>query len=75
MISFCSLKDVVGYIMDGEDTKNYRWNNDAGEWDLEDILLAVEEYDKVYHEYILNIETYDIFAAGKEIFARLQDVA
>jgi len=71
------LTEVAAYITDGEDASKYRWNNDAGDWDIEDIQCNAQMYDEQYSEYAVDVETYDIydgeFKGGECLFRRIDD--
>lgn len=76
MKNFKRLEEVVAYIMDGEETTAYRWNNDGGDWNIEDIRTNAPMYDEQYSGYSVDIETYDIYNADgtEKLFARIEDV-
>jgi len=75
--TFKTLTEVAAYITDGEDASKYRWNNDAGDWDIEDIQCNAQMYDEQYSEYAVDVETYDIydgeFKGGECLFRRIDD--
>ena len=75
MRTFKTLVEVVEYIKDGKDVSSYRWSNDAGDWDIEDILCNANMYDEQYDEYCVDVETYDIYdenyKGGELLFARV----
>ena len=77
MKTFKNLAEVVEYIKDGENTSKYRWNNGAGDWDVDDILSNAAMYDEQYNEYTVDIETYDIYdgryKGGECLFSRIED--
>lgn len=77
MHTFKTLAEVIAYITDGEDASKYRWNNAAGDWDTQDILLNASMYDDIYSEYTLDIDTYDIYDSdykgGECLFKRIED--
>ncbi|MEZ3464688.1 MAG: hypothetical protein K1W23_21525 [Lachnospiraceae bacterium] len=77
MRTFKTLTEVAAYITDGEDASKYRWNNDAGDWDIEDIQCNAQMYDEQYSEYAVDVETYDIydgeFKGGECLFRRIDD--
>ncbi len=77
MKAFKTLAEVVAYIMDGEDASKYRWNNNAGDWDIEDIECNADMYDEKYSEYSVDVETYDIYddnyKGGECLFRRIED--
>lgn len=67
-MEFNSLQTLAKYIeneylKDSIDT--YTWNNDAGDWDIEDIALSYIMYDSVYSSYYLDIRTMDIYGYTK----------
>lgn len=74
---FKTLAEVVAYIMDGEDASKYRWNNAAGDWDIEDIKCNADMYDEKCSEYTVDVETYDIYddnyKGGECLFRRIED--
>lgn len=77
MKTFQTLAQVVEYIKEGEDVKNYRWNNAAGDWDIDDILCNAAMYDENYSSYTVDIITYDIYDEnymdGEILFSRIED--
>lgn len=73
MMTFKTLADVADYIADGEDVSKYRWNNDAGDWDIDDIRCNAAMYDNQYSEYAVDPVTYDIDADGERVFDRIED--
>lgn len=77
MHMFKTLAEVIAYITDREDTTKCRWNNAAGDWDTQDILLNASMYDDIYSEYTLDIDTYDIYDSaykgGECLFKRIED--
>lgn len=77
-MEFKSLKTLATYIQheyletntdyETHDTlfiDTYIWNNDAGDWDIDDILINYEVYDKVYTSYYLDIRTFNIYGYTK----------
>lgn len=77
MTTFKSLAEVVAYIMKGEDASKYRWNNAAGDWDIEDIRCNSQMYDDQYGEYCVDVEDYSIYDSdykgGECLFRRIED--
>lgn len=59
---FRTLEEVAKRIREIEENhENMIWNNDGGEWDLEDIEVNTSMYDEVIEgDYILDTCSYDI---------------
>ncbi len=79
MRNFKLLEEIIEYIKQDKNTANYRWNNDSGDWDIEDIRLAAPQYNEQYECYCVDVDTYDIYdenyKGGECLFSRIEDVA
>lgn len=71
--TYKTLKEVVAGIREiEEEYKSMIWNNDAGDWDLEDIETNSEIYDEVVNEYILDTMNYDITSGSGAVLFRFE---
>lgn len=68
--TFDSLVELVEWVEENfSDVAEFTWNNDAGDWDLDDIKFNARSYEEVYGSFKIDRLTYSIYGGEELIFS------
>lgn len=68
--TFDSLAELVKWANENFlDSSDLTWNNDAGDWDLDDIKFNARSYEEVFDSFTIDCRTYNIYAGEELIFS------